>query len=245
MILAAKDIAAAVEFKHQSLIGVMWGKKIREAQDRQGIRFDLENDGSTDDVKEVKVGSYKDYDHKDKQYRFLIQECQAGGDWENPVLYYRVQVHPKGSTPYVDVFGSDDNCMVYIPIGGNLNLVETKASKGGKLLGPTGGSETDGEKIDKKACKEDLIAFLEKVVAIKPDKDAEYGAPVKLEFKNGKIAGELRTFLEIRQEAHASGEHHHLKLVCAVCDDVQTCRCSAPKVEVIGICDDCAQKRES
>jgi len=51
----------------------------------------------------------------------------------------------------------------------------------------------------------------------------------------------LRTFSSIREEYAKEGKHHCLRLVCAKCRDVQTCRCSSPKITETGICPDCSE----
>jgi len=49
----------------------------------------------------------------------------------------------------------------------------------------------------------------------------------------------LKLFREIYKEYHDAGDDHHLKLTCAICQTTETCRCSAPKTEIVGICEKC------
>jgi hypothetical protein len=48
----------------------------------------------------------------------------------------------------------------------------------------------------------------------------------------------LKNFAEIHNSY--PGHSHHLKLVCKKCNNTETCRCSAPKTEIIGLCYECA-----
>jgi hypothetical protein len=52
----------------------------------------------------------------------------------------------------------------------------------------------------------------------------------------------LKTFQEIEKERDPHGTKHCLTLVCAVCGNVHTCRCSMPKQKVEAICDNCSIK---
>ena len=53
-----------------------------------------------------------------------------------------------------------------------------------------------------------------------------------------KSTPKLKNFFEIQREN--SNHKHHYKLKCKLCESVQTCRCTAPKKEIIGICYECA-----
>lgn len=53
----------------------------------------------------------------------------------------------------------------------------------------------------------------------------------------------LKTFEELRKEFDHSGNNHCLKLVYAKCNVTSTCRCSAPKKEVKGICYKCQSNK--
>ena len=55
-----------------------------------------------------------------------------------------------------------------------------------------------------------------------------------------RVASEFPTFRELQNQYAELGEHHHLRMVCVKCGNAQTCRCSSPKVEVEGICDNCS-----
>ena len=53
--------------------------------------------------------------------------------------------------------------------------------------------------------------------------------------------GSMKTFYQIDSEGGKKHEHHWRK-TCVECGGVNTCRCSAPKVDVSGICYDCCEK---
>jgi galactitol-specific phosphotransferase system IIB component len=55
--------------------------------------------------------------------------------------------------------------------------------------------------------------------------------------------GSLPSFIEL-ENMHPD-DQHHLRKTCAVCGGVETCRCSTPKTDVVGICYDCGQKENS
>ncbi len=46
--------------------------------------------------------------------------------------------------------------------------------------------------------------------------------------------------IESRYTEKYGKNHHHLKLTCAMCSNVKTCRCSNPKIDEVGVCPKCA-----
>jgi len=52
----------------------------------------------------------------------------------------------------------------------------------------------------------------------------------------------MKTWQAIEAEYDDQGRHHCLRLHCVVCNNVQTCRCSAPKESREGVCGECAAK---
>jgi len=106
-----KIISEKLKFDAGDLLKENWREEIFKAQDESKITFDLENDDTRGDAKVIKF--------KDQSY--LVQLCSAGGDWESPVLYFRIQV--KDGYPSRKMF-------VFIPPKneGNGNL--TKGKKG-------------------------------------------------------------------------------------------------------------------
>lgn len=180
------------KFDHYRLIREDWRDKTREAMERQGIFFDLENDDIVGKERVLTLGEFKDYNDEMQPCRFVIQGCQAGGDWQNPTFYYRVQVHGKYSplSGNLDFLGyGTDNCFVYIPVDGNSNLKKVTKDSGKTKLVPTeDGNGEKYQKIDDKACLEDLKSFLMKLTKMKPKKDSGWEGKIELTFKDGKLA---------------------------------------------------------
>lgn len=77
-------------FDYSSIIDDAWRDKIFEAMKFQKINFDLENNDSTGEKKTfyVKKNLRKDQPIK---YEFNAEMMRAGGDWEMPVLYFRLE----------------------------------------------------------------------------------------------------------------------------------------------------------
>lgn len=122
-------------FNYNSIIEDVWRVKIKNAQEFQKINFDLENNESL--KKEKKTLYIKKNLRKDQpvKYEFNCQMCVAGGDWENMVMYFRVEFtheymysnkkndkNPKYITDKEPKVGEKLNkCYVFIPTieGGN------------------------------------------------------------------------------------------------------------------------------
>ena len=51
---------------------------------------------------------------------------------------------------------------------------------------------------------------------------------------------EVKTWAQIRNENDPDGKHHDLRLKCVKCGNTETCKCSKPKREFSGLCNDCA-----
>lgn len=107
-------------FNYKDLSEEMWHKKIKEAQDKYKVHFDLENDY---DIAQREVDIPQDEWEHFKHVKFRCELYSAGGDWEDPVLYFRCQLR--------DGYARDlhkDDCFIYIPCQaeGNTNLVQGK-----------------------------------------------------------------------------------------------------------------------
>ena len=48
------------------------------------------------------------------------------------------------------------------------------------------------------------------------------------------------TFAQLHEEYSKRGQHHCLRLTCVKCGDIETCRCSTPKMSLDGVCNQCA-----
>jgi len=77
-------------FDYHSITEDAWSDPKHSAQDFQKIHFDFENDDSTDEKKTfyVKKNLRKDQPIK---YEINAELFEAGGDWEIPVLYFRLE----------------------------------------------------------------------------------------------------------------------------------------------------------
>lgn len=77
-------------FDYRSITEDAWNIIIREAMEFQKTHFDLENNDSTGEKKTfyVKKNLRKDQPIK---YEINAELFEAGGDWENPVLYFRLE----------------------------------------------------------------------------------------------------------------------------------------------------------
>jgi len=78
-------------FDYHSLVDGAWIDVIKEAQDFQKINFDLENNDSTNEKKAfyIKKNLRKDQPVK---YEVKAEMYMAGGDWECPVMYFKVEI---------------------------------------------------------------------------------------------------------------------------------------------------------
>lgn len=77
-------------FNYNSIIKDAWHDKISSGQEFQKINFDLENNDSMGEKKTfyVKKNLRKDQPIK---YEFNAELMYAGGDWEMPVMYFRLE----------------------------------------------------------------------------------------------------------------------------------------------------------
>lgn len=76
-------------FDHKAIINEEWRKHIKAAQEYQNINFDLEND-DTDSKRTlfIKQNLRKDQPVKTE---INLELCVAGGDWETPVYYFKIE----------------------------------------------------------------------------------------------------------------------------------------------------------
>jgi hypothetical protein len=128
-------------FNYHSITEDAWSDPKHDAQDFQKIHFDFENDDSTGQKKRffVKKNLRKDQPIK---YEINAELFEAGGDWEIPVLYFRLEfTHDYGivrfgkgrKVEYVwdlekKKAGGLSNCYVIIPP----NEAGNKLQKGSK-----------------------------------------------------------------------------------------------------------------
>lgn len=78
-------------FNYRSVVEDAWRPIIKEAQEFFKINFDLENNDSAGDKRTIYVKRNLRKDQPIK-YEFNCELCEAGGDWEMPVMYFKVEV---------------------------------------------------------------------------------------------------------------------------------------------------------
>ena len=79
-----------VIFNYGSIINDAWRDKVYDAQKFQRINFDLENNDSTGEKKTFYVKKKLRRDQPIK-YEINAELMEAGGDWEMPVMYFRLE----------------------------------------------------------------------------------------------------------------------------------------------------------
>lgn len=83
-------------FNYRNITEKVWHDIAKEAQEFQGISFDFENNDSTGQKKTFYVHKNLRKDQPIK-YQINAEMYEAGGDWESPVIYFRLQfVHDYG-----------------------------------------------------------------------------------------------------------------------------------------------------
>jgi hypothetical protein len=78
-------------FNYKGIANNAWRKKVDAAQDFQKINFDLENDDSTGQKKTLYLTKNLRKDQPVK-YEINAELFEAGGDWECPVMYFRIEL---------------------------------------------------------------------------------------------------------------------------------------------------------
>ena len=147
-------------FDYSSVIEDFWHDLITKEKDFKNISFDLENDESKGDSKEITLDLKYD---SGENLKVMAQLFSAGGDWQNSVGYFRCQL-----------VGTKGKFIVIPDPEVNKNLV--KVDKG---YAPSDNSEVDGvgvgeiEKDLWKALKEELNTRLKPEVE---EYDADYNS---------------------------------------------------------------------
>lgn len=126
------------EFWFGRLENEAWDEVIRAEKDKENIGFDMENDSTRGNPRYIELdcrevmdkerGSYEDY-------RAYAQMMMAGGDWENPVAYFRVQIEEASFFPDMDKNKSWRKgylTLCYIPSKAEGNHLRKGEDRGGK-----------------------------------------------------------------------------------------------------------------
>jgi len=100
----------------------LWRNFVKMEQDSSNINFDLENDDSVGNIRNISIDNGPKQDHIDTLV-VMAEMWSAGGDWECPVRYFKCQVKENGRP---------DRKFIYIPNRreGNVNLVKTDDGEG-------------------------------------------------------------------------------------------------------------------
>jgi len=137
------------EFDSSELLREKWKELVREEQRNTNIRFDLENDDTVGGIRWKKFfADTRGYGNDKDTYD--VQLCTAGGDWESPTYYFRIQVKDGYPTGEMFVF-------IRSKIQGNGLL--TKSDNG---YVPMSADDYNKDGRDKKECWNAVIKFLEK-----------------------------------------------------------------------------------
>jgi hypothetical protein len=148
-----------LNFDYNRIANDMWNKMLHESMKTFKIHFDTENDDGVDKSRDIIIPQ-KEWEHSN--CRFRCQMCQAGGDWEWPVYYFRCQLmdgHAFNLGTYKNQF------FIFIPgkKQGNYHLV---SKDGGEWNAPDQSVYKKG--IDPEASKTDcwksLQEYLKKLV---------------------------------------------------------------------------------
>lgn len=78
-------VSNKLKFDSTEIMRDRWRGEISKAQDDQKISFDLENDDCVDDIRIIKLMD------GDIENIFLVELNSAGGDWQMPIYYFKIQ----------------------------------------------------------------------------------------------------------------------------------------------------------
>jgi len=146
-----KVTSEKLKFDPVELFSEKWNDEVHKAQDRCNIHFDLENNDSVGDIRRLSFpnGRTDPTTEKPDEDVFYVQLCSAGGDWESPVYYFRIQI--KDGYPRRRLF-------VFIPSKEEGNGLLRKKEKGG--YAPLDADDYDPDGRDEKKCWDAVKRFL-------------------------------------------------------------------------------------
>ena len=160
-------------FTYDVLEKDLWTDKIREAMDKFKIHFDLENNDSCKSQREIEIPqSY--WDHT--ECKFKCEMWSAGGDWEVPVRYFKIQLIKgycynddkiEDGKNYVGRGSYGGSHFVFIPgkTEGNYQLVSNRKNDG-NWSAPDNNEykENIDPKANERDCWESLEEYLRELV---------------------------------------------------------------------------------
>jgi hypothetical protein len=110
-----------LKFDYSNIASKMWRYLLHETKKSFNISFDLENNDATNDLSRDIIVPQNRWDFT--KCKFRCQLCQAGGDWEYSVYYFKCQLID-GYAYNLDKYRN--SYFVYIPgkTEGNYHLVK-------------------------------------------------------------------------------------------------------------------------
>jgi hypothetical protein len=152
-------------FTYEDMAKQKWRDLTSEAMKTFNVFYDLENDSSTKQRRDIVIPQ-KEWEFS--KCRFKCDMFSAGGDWQYPVRYFRCQLvdgYAFGVNKY-----KDSGMFIYIPgkTEGNYHLVRGSKEKWSAPDNTTYKKGIDPEPNDRK-CWESLKVYLKELV----DKEIE------------------------------------------------------------------------
>jgi hypothetical protein len=166
-------------FTYDKLEKDLWFEKIKEARDKFKIYFDLENDYPVKSQRVITIPQ-TEWEHTD--CKFKCEMYSAGGDWEIPVRYFRIQItdgycfndNPiKPGNNYIHRSSYSNSHFIFIPgkKEGNYHLVPFDKHGERKWTAPDNNQYY--KDIDPKANERDCWDSVEKYLKEMVDKEIE------------------------------------------------------------------------
>jgi len=158
----------------------MWNDKIREAKERFKIFFDLENDYPVKSQREITIPQNE---WSPTECKFKCEMYSAGGDWEVPVRYFRIQIvsgycyndnEIKNGHYYMGRNSSSNSHFIFIPgkKEGNYHLVPIDKKGERSWSAPDNNQYYDN--IDPKANEKDCWKAVEDYLKEMVNKEIEH-----------------------------------------------------------------------
>lgn len=153
LIMRFKEFVESTEFDYSSLARNKWHEIVREAQKEFNVSFDTENDEAVSNRDIVIDQKF----WESTKCEFRCEFRMAGGDWQNPVGYFRCQL-VSGYAAIPNKYDTKLFCFIPQKTEGNPHL--TKVKKGWSA--PDG--DDDREETNESLCWESLKKYLKSLV---------------------------------------------------------------------------------
>lgn len=151
-------------FDYGSLAKKVWTDLIQNAKKQFNVWFDLENNDPSS-----KGGKYRDIVIPQTRWdftkcKFRCQMWSAGGDWENPLFYFKCQLidgYAKGVGKY------NNSMFIFIPNKnqGNYHLIDINDGKNkGGWRAPHDGEDKIDKERNERTCWKSLNSYLTQLV---------------------------------------------------------------------------------